>query len=426
MYNLSRRNFVKLTGGLAAVGLTSPLLTGSARAAEGKKRVVIIGGGYGGAIASRYIRMADPNIVVTLIEKEKIYYSCPLSNPVIIKTRDLKVQRWTYENLVKNGVNVQYDEVVEIDPVKKSVTTAKGASFSYDKLVVSPGVDFKWEAIEGYSEKASEKIPHGWKAGTQTLLLQEQLSAMTDGDPYIIVAPPMPFRCPPGPYERAGLVAWYLKQHKPRSKVIILDAKDKFAKQGLFINGWKELGYNVEWVPGNEGGKVTRVDVEGMKVFTEMQEYKSSAINIIPAQKAGKIAHMAGLVDKTGWCPVNQKTYESTIHKDIYVIGDACIATAEIPKSGYAANSQGKIAAAAIVAAFKGQGEPDPSYVNTCYSLLSPDYGISVAAIWTFKDGQVTKVSGGVSPEKASAAFRKQEASYAESWYQSIMAEMFS
>ncbi|MBF0153460.1 MAG: FCSD flavin-binding domain-containing protein [Magnetococcales bacterium] len=426
MYDLTRRRFVKLTGGLAAAGLTAPLFSSSARANQGKKHVVVIGGGYGGAIAAKYLHVADPSIAVTLIEKEKIYYSCPLSNPVIVGIRDMKVQRWGYDHLLKHGVNVQHDEVVEIDPVKRTVATAKGLSFSYDKLVVSPGVDFKWDAIEGYTEKASEKMPHGWKAGPQTLLLQEQLGAMKDGDPYIIVAPPMPFRCPPGPYERAGLVAWYLKKHKPRSKVIILDAKDKFAKQSLFVNGWKELGYNVEWVPVNEGGKVTRVDAENMSVHTEMQEYKSSAINIIPPQKAGKIAHAAGLVDKSGWCPVNQKTFESTLHKDIYVIGDACIATAEIPKSGFAANSEAKIAAAAIVAAFKGEGEPDPSYVNTCYSLLAPDYGISVAAVWAYRNNAVTKVSGGVSPEKASAAFRKQEASYAESWYQSIMAEMFS
>ncbi|MBF0424276.1 MAG: FAD-dependent oxidoreductase [Magnetococcales bacterium] len=426
MYNLTRRHFVKLTGGLAAAGLVSPMFPTLGRASQGKKHVVVVGGGYGGVIAAKYIRMADPSVTVTLIEKEKLYYSCPLSNPVIAGFRDMKVQRWGYENLAKHGINVQHDEVVEIDPVKRSVSTAKSASFSYDKLVVAPGVDFKWDAIEGYTEKASEKIPHGWKAGPQTLLLHEQLSAMKDGDPYIIVAPPMPFRCPPGPYERASLVAWYLKQHKPRSKVIILDAKDKFAKQPLFVGAWKELGYNIEWVPVNEGGKVTRVNADSMSVHTEMQEYKSSAINVIPPQKAGKIAHAAGLVDKTGWCPVNQKTFESTVHKDIYVIGDACIATAEIPKSGFAANSEAKIAAAAIVAAFKGEPEPDPSYVNTCYSLLSPDYGISVAAVWAFKDNAVAKVSGGVSPEKATPAFRKQEASYAESWYQSIMVEMFS
>ncbi|MBF0175635.1 MAG: FCSD flavin-binding domain-containing protein [Magnetococcales bacterium] len=426
MYDLTRRHFVKLTGGLAAAGLASSFVANPARAAEGKKRVVVVGGGYGGVIAAKYLRKVDPNIVVTLIEKEKLYYSCPLSNPIIVGLRDLKVQRWGYDNLAKHGINFIQDEVLEIDVAKRTVSTAKNASFSYDKLVVAPGVEFKWDAIEGYSEKVSEKIPHGWKAGPQTLLLQEQLSAMKDGDPYIIVAPPNPYRCPPGPYERAGLVAWYLKKNKPRSKVIILDPKDKFAKQGLFINGWKELGFNIEWVSGNDGGKVTRVDANNMSVHTEMQEYKSSAINLIPPQKAGKIAQISGLADKTGWCPVNQKTFESTIHKDVYVIGDACTVTGEIPKSGFAANSEAKIAAAAIHASFNGQGEPDPSYVNTCYSLLSPDYGISVAAVWAYRNNAITKVSGGVSPEKASAVFRKQEAMYAESWYQSIMAEMFS
>lgn len=423
MSKLTRRGFMQLTGGVLAAGAIG--FPHIARAAG--KRVVVVGGGYGGAIAAKYIRMADQGIEVTLIEMDKTYYSCPLSNPVLVGIRDLSVQAWTYDKLAANhGIKVVIDMVTEIDPVGKSVKTKGGKSFGYDALVVSPGVDFKWGAIEGYDEAAAAKMPHAWKAGPQTTILKDQIKALKDGDPVVIVAPPNPFRCPPGPYERAGLIGWYLKQHKPKSKVIILDAKDKFAKQGLFQAGWTANGLPVEWVAGGAGGKVTKVDVAGGKVMTEMDEFKSGAINVIPPQKAADIAHAAGLTDGD-WCPVDVKTFESTKHKDIYVIGDAGNIPG-MPKSGYSANSEGKVAAAAIVAKLNGKEPGDPSYVNTCYSLVTPDYGISVSLVAVLKDGKIAAVpeSGGVSPKEASAAFRKQEAAYAESWYQSVMADTFS
>lgn len=423
MSKLTRRNFVKLTGGVAAAGLAISGAPGVARGAN--KQVVVIGGGYGGTIAAKYLRMADKGIDVTLIEKEQYYYSCPLSNPVIAGLRDIEVQKWGYEGVKKHGIKVVHDEVTGIDPMAKKVTTKGGHSFSYDRCVVSPGVELKWNAIEGYDEAASHLMPHAWKAGPQTLALKKQLMAMKDGEPFIIVAPPNPFRCPPGPYERASLVAHYLQKHKPKSKVLLLDPKDKFSKFGLFKGGWAHFKYPIEWVPGGEGGKVTRVDSKSMTVYTDMDEFKSSAINVIPAMHAGHVAHIADLTDESGWCPVDVKTFESTKHKGIHVIGDSCIAKG-MPKSGYAANSQAKVAAAAIVAELNGGTAGDPAYVNTCYSLISPDYGISVGVVWNLKDGAINKLAGGVSPDKASLDFRRQEALYAESWYQNIMADMFS
>ncbi|MBF0623644.1 MAG: FAD-dependent oxidoreductase [Magnetococcales bacterium] len=424
MSNVTRRNFIKLTGGVAAVGLASGLVPVRARAQATPHRVVIIGGGYGGTIAAKYLRMADPTISVTLIERDHNYHSCPLSNPVIVGLRDLKVQKWGYDGLKKHGINVVHDTVTEIDAAKSTIKTAGSLSFSYDKCIVSPGIDFKWGAIPGYDESAAKELPHAWHAGPQTLQLKSMVESMEDGEPFIIVAPPNPFRCPPGPYERASLIAWYLQRHKPKSKVIILDPKDDFSKMPLFQEGWKKMNYALEWVAGGQGGKVTRVDPAKKTVTTDMEEYKSSAINVIPPQQAGKIAAIAGLTNEAGWCPVNVKTFESEKHKNIYVIGDACIAP-DMPKSGYSANSQAKIAAACVVASLQGKPEPDPSYVNTCYSLIAPDYGISVAVVWKFADGKITKVSGGTSAKDASAAVRKQEALYAEGWYQAIMSEMF-
>ncbi|MEG3640179.1 NAD(P)/FAD-dependent oxidoreductase [Magnetococcus sp. PR-3] len=425
MSKLTRRHFIKATGATAAVGAAG--VAAPAIAGHHGKHVIVVGGGYGGAVAAKYIRMADPMVKVTLIEQNKYYYSCPLSNPVIAGMRDLEVQKWGYEGLKKHGVNVVIDMVTGIDAGSKTVST-KGGKFKYDKLVLSPGVDFKYDAIEGLTKEVSETMmPHAWKAGPQTTLLRDKLHAMKDGEPFILVPPTNPFRCPPGPYERASLVAHYLRKNKPNSKVLILDPKDKFSKFGLFRGGWKELGYEpkyIEWVPGGEGGKVTKVDPKTGTVFTDMDEFQSSCVNIIPPMKAGAIAAKSGLTDKSGWCPVDLKTFESKIAKDVYVIGDSSIASG-LPKSGYAANSEAKVAAAAILAAFQGKPAPMPSYVNTCYSLLSPEYGISVAVVKAYKDGKIIGKSKGLSPGKASKAFRKQEAYYAESWYQSIMRDTF-
>ncbi|MDY6981389.1 MAG: NAD(P)/FAD-dependent oxidoreductase, partial [Pseudomonadota bacterium] len=315
----------------------------------------------------------------------------------------------------------------EIDPAGKKVTLNNGSTLEYDRLVVSPGIDFRWEDVEGMSEADVENLPHAWNGGPQTTVLRKQLTAMPDGGTVIIAPPANPFRCPPGPYERASMIANYLKQNKPKSKVLILDAKTKFSKQPLFMQGWEQLyGDMIEWVSGDAGGRVSRVDVAGKGVYNELGEsFSANVVNFIPPQKAGKIAHDAGLVDNTGWCPVDQRTFESTQHPDIHVIGDASLAGA-MPKSGFAANSQGKVCAAAIVSALHNTTMPEPSYVNTCYSLVGPDYGISVAAVYRYASDQgIYKVdgSGGVSPADADAEFRQKEARYTRGWYASITSD---
>lgn len=421
---INRRDFVKVLGTATAAGAVGfPFIV----QAGSKAKVVVVGGGYAGATAAKYLRKYNSDIDVTLIERDEKYYSCPLSNEVLSGERKLDTLRFGYDGVAGHGVKVVHDTVTDIDSAKKTVKTKGGKSFQYDYLIVSPGVSFTPGGIEGYDEAAMEKMPHAWKAGPQTALLRKQLEAMKDGGVVMIAAPPNPFRCPPGPYERAAQIARYLKEHKPKSKVIIMDAKDKFSKQGLFTdvynNFYKGL---IEWRSAANDGRVLGVDAKAGMVMTEFDEHKPDVANIIPPQRAGLIAVNAGLTNNKGWCPVDQRTFESSIHHDVYVVGDACIA-GKMPKSGYAANSQGKVAAAAIAAKVAGVEMPEPSYVNTCYSIIAPDYGISVAMVYRLKDGQIVGVkgAGGLSPRDADMRTRKAEAEYAISWYKNITADIF-
>ncbi|WP_456376574.1 FCSD flavin-binding domain-containing protein [Thiolapillus sp.] len=430
MSNFTRRKFLKVTGVAAAA---SSALTFSSFAIGGaKKKVVIVGGGIGGATAAKYLRMMDSSIEVTLIEANKDYYTCFMSNEVLGGDRSIDTIRFGYTGLAGHGVKVVHDWVSGIDAGKRVVTTKGGKSFPYDRCIVSPGVDFKWDAIEGYDAEVAEKIPHAWKAGSQTATLRKQLEAMRDGGTVLIAPPPNPFRCPPGPYERASQIAHYLKNNKPKSKIIILDPKDKFSKFGLFMDGWKRhYGYGTDnsliaWVSGADGGTLESVDAKSMTVQAAVEEFKADVINIIPPQKAGKIAFDAGLTNDKGWCPIDGKTFESTVHKNIHVIGDSAIAS-PLPKSGYAANSEAKVCAAAIVALLNGGKAPQPSYVNTCYSIIAPGDGISVAMVYAYKDGKIIKVkgSGGLTPSEFDPDMRAREVQYAHSWFKNITADVF-
>jgi sulfide dehydrogenase [flavocytochrome c] flavoprotein subunit len=428
MSSLNRRQFLVLAGGvLSAAALGFPRISLGAN-----KRVVVIGGGIGGATAAKYIKMMDSTIEVTLVEKKKTYHTCFMSNEVVSGLRDISSIEFTYDGLKKRGIQVINTEVTAIDPGAKKISLKDGKALNYDACIVSPGIDFHWDTIEGYSAQVAEQLPHAWQAGPQTILLRDQLKAMRDGGTVVIVAPPDPFRCPPGPYERASQIAWYLKNHKPKSKIIILDPKEKFSKMSLFTAGWKRYyGYGtenslIEWVAGDAGGEVTRVDAKQMTVHAG-SAVKGNVINIIPPQKAGKIAFAAGLVNDSGWCSVNQQTFESKNHADIYIVGDASVA-APMPKSGYAANSQAKVCAAAVVAKLQGKPAPVPSYVNTCYSLITPEDGISVAMVYKLgADGTIAKVegAGGLTPADASDTMRKREVEYAHSWFQNITYDSF-
>ena len=427
MNTLTRRTFLQSSLLSTAAVLGGPSLAVRA-ATPPKARVVVIGGGYGGAIAAKYLRMSAPDIRVTLIEKDSAYVSCPLSNEVLGGERDLASLTFDYRGLTRRGIAVMQDTVVEIDPAQHFVKGASGNRYNYDKLIVSPGVDYDWAAIEGMSEALSERVPHAWKAGKQTDILRRQLQAMDDGGVFYIVAPPNPFRCPPGPYERAAQVAHYFSTHKPKSKIVILDAKDAFSKQALFQAGWQEhYGDMIEWVSGAEGGIIEAIDPETRTLIGSFEEFQGDVINLIPHQKAGALAQTAGLANESGWCPVDQRTFESSIHKDIHVIGDACIAGA-MPKSGYSANSQGKVCAAAIVAAINGEGAPAPSYVNTCYSIIAPEHGISVAGVYRLENGRIVDIpgAGGVSPADADARTRALEQQFALDWFRNITSDMFT
>ena len=429
MSHLTRRKFVGMVvaAGAATSALGWPIL---AQAGKDGGRVVIVGGGFGGASCAKYLSRIAPGVEVTLIERDAKFITCPFSNAVLGGLYDMDFITHGY-NALRNehGVKVIHDSATGVDPAAKVVKLAGGSTLGYDRLVISPGIDFRWGSIEGYDEVNSEAIPHAWKAGPQTLILRRQLEQMPDGGVVIIAPPKNPFRCPPGPYERASLIAHYLKQAKPRSKILIYDAKDKFSKQPLFEQGWAALYPGmIEWIREADGGAIERVDAKTMTVYPTFGDpQKANVINLIPPQKAGAIAYTAGLTNEDGWCMVNQRTFESSVQADIHVIGDASVAN-PMPKSGFSASSQGKVCAMAIAASLSGQEMPEPSYVNTCYSLVGPRYGISVAAVYRMKGEGIVGVegAGGVSPKDASESFRGDEARYAVGWYKSITSDTWS
>ena len=428
MKKITRRKFNKLLGYLSTFSVLETVTGYPTPLFAAKLRVAVIGGGFGGATAAKYLRMLAPNLQVTLVEPQRFYYTCPFSNLVIGGHKDLSELTYGYDNLHKKyGINVIEATAASLNAPKKKVILKDGKSFSYDRAIVSPGVDMRFDKMEGYNLNIVNKIPHAWKAGRSTLLLKKQLSAMPEGGTVLICPPDHPYRCPPGPYERASLIAHYLKQHKPSSKILILDAKEQFAKQALFTSGWEQLyGHMIEWFPRSAGGKILRVDAKGMNVETEFGSENGDVINFIPDQWAGRIAHESGLVDESGWCPVDQRTFESKIHPGIHVIGDAAIA-GPMPKSGLSASSQAKFTATAVIDMLNNKKPETTTLANTCYSFLSPEYAISVAAVYNLSGNKIVKVegSGGVSPLNAKLSLRRKEAKYAQGWYDSITNDMF-
>ena len=419
----TRRDLLKLAGATAVAGAFADRIFADARGS-----VVVVGGGFGGATCARYLRRLAPGLDVTLVARNEKFVTCPFSNTVIGGIRELDSVTFAYDGLKKAGVTVVHDEAVSIDAENDAIQLSGGGRLHYDRLVLSPGIDIKWAAIEGYDEAAAQRMPHAWIAGSQTRLLRDQLTAMEDGGLVVIAAPANPFRCPPGPYERASLIANYLHRHKPRSKLLILDSKDGFSKQGLFREGWERLYPGlIEWVGFSEGGNVVAVEPDTMTVRTDFDTIRPDVANIIPPQRSARLVDTAGLADGDGWCSVDQRTFASRAVPNIHILGDAVIAGA-MPKSGFSANSQAKVCARAIVNLLTEKDPPEPAFINTCYSLLSADYGISVAAVYRLdENGEIASIpgSGGVSPANATDAFRQAEAEFAGGWYASITADMF-
>ncbi|MFZ5780826.1 MAG: FCSD flavin-binding domain-containing protein [Pseudomonadota bacterium] len=416
----TRRRFLEMAGAAAVAG---PAVA----RAQGTARVVVVGGGFGGATAARTLVQLQPGLDVTLVEPEPVFTACPFSNLVLAGLREIDQQRFGYDGVRRAGVAVAQTSATAVDPAARTVSLADGSRISYDRLILSPGIDIDWRGLPGYDEAAAEKMPHAWKAGPQTVLLRGQLQAMQDGGLVVISSPPNPFRCPPGPYERASLIAWWLKTHKPKSKLLILDSKDVFSKQRLFQNAWAELYPGlVEWVPLSQGGKVTSVDPAALTLITDFGRHKAAVANVIPPQTAAAIARQAGVADRTGWCPVEPVAFESTLQPGVHVLGDSAI-MGGMPKSAFAANAQAKVCAAAVVDLLADRRPADPVLINTCYSLAAPDYGISIAGVYRPSKGVLADIpgAGGVSPLEAAESLRRQEALYASSWFGTVTAETF-
>ncbi|MFN3233590.1 MAG: FCSD flavin-binding domain-containing protein [Alphaproteobacteria bacterium] len=417
---LHRRSIL---GGLAGLAV----MPGFAARSQSRASVIVVGGGFGGATAARFLKRYGPALQVTLVEPNKTFVSCPFSNLVIGGTRDLSRQEFGYDGVRRDGVEVVHDRALDVDAVAKTVELAGGQMLSYDRLVLSPGVQIDWTGLEGYDEAAAEIMPHAWKAGEQTALLRRQLEAMDDGGLVVMTAPPAPFRCPPGPYERASLIAHYLKTQKPKSKLLVLDAKDDFSKKPLFLAEWAaRYGDILEWRGGSDDGRVIRVDADTKTLETDFDQVQAEVANVIPPQKAGEIAVRAGVVDQTGWCPIDATSFESPLQPDIHVIGDATIAV-PMPKSAFSANLQAKVCALQIVRLMSGLA-PEPTVLaNTCYSYVAPDAAISIAGVYTNEGGAFANVpgTGGVSPADPGPGGREQEAVQAADWFRAITAETF-
>lgn len=414
----TRREAMALLGSAALAGCASS----SARAAK----VVVVGGGFAGFTCARALKAAAPELSVTLVEPNRTYTACPFSNLVVAGRRTLEAQRFGYASAARLDINVVHERVSGIDAGARTVDVDTG-TLTWDRLVLAPGISLHYDALPGYDERAATRMPHAWQAGAQTTLLARQLRAMPDGGTVVIAAPPNPYRCPPGPYERASLIAHYLKTQKPRSKLLILDPKDRFSKQALFQSAWRDLyGDLIEWQGLADGARVVSVNPLDMTLETDFDRIRADVANVIPPQRAGLVAIDSGIADSSGWCPVNAATFESTIAPGVHVIGDAAILNA-MPKSAFAANAQAKLCALQIARSLAGADPLSTKLINTCYSLVAPDHGISVAGVYTPAGQRWNEVAsaGGTSPLDAEPRIRALEAQYANHWFSTITSEVF-
>jgi sulfide dehydrogenase [flavocytochrome c] flavoprotein subunit len=420
---MRRRAFLDL--GLAGLSLSVLGCKRQARAGLAKAHVIVVGGGFGGLNAAKALKRLAPELAVTLIEPNPRPFACPGSNAVIAGLQPMDtLQHDPSPSLNALNIRTLTARVAAIDNLNRRLTLNDDATLTYDRLIVSPGVEFDWEALEGYDESASLMAPHAWKAGEQTLLLQRQLQSLRPGGTVIIAVPDNPYRCPPGPYERACLMAHYLKRHNPRAKVLILDAKTRFSKQAAFTEAWRTLYPGmIEWISSETTGRIDHVDVNQRSIQTEFASHRADILNVIPPQRAGRLAALAGLADGSGWCPVDPLTFESTRQSGIHVIGDASAAL-PMPKSAFAAQNQARLCAAAIIDLLQDRPPVTPRLINHCYSFVSPNQAISITAVYGYEGSSksLSNLSGG---ETGPADDWRREATFATDWYHLLMEDTF-
>lgn len=419
---LTRRNFGKGLGVLATAVAAPALLR-----AQSKGRVIVIGGGAAGATLAKYAaRDSKGALDVVLVQENPLYTTCFYSNLYLGGMRSFDSITHGYTRLSqKYGIQLVFDRALGVDATAKTVALRDGGKLAYDALVLAPGIDVVYSSIEGYSEAASLIMPHSWKAGQQTQILRKHLEAMEDGGLFVMAAPPNPYRCPPGPYERVSLVAHYFKQVKPKSKILILDAKNKHSKQALFQEAWENYYKGmIEWVPEEFGGKVEAVDVASMTLIAGGEKHKADVANVIPVQRAGEIARLAGLADDSGWCPVVPESMASRKVEGIYVVGDACI-PGDMPKSAFSANSQAKVAAVAIRHELTGSKKFPPKFRNTCWSTLAAEDAVKVGANYKATEEKIAKIDGFISEVGEDAQLRQQTKLEADGWYAGITNDIF-
>ena len=420
--SLNRRSFLASTAG-ATASLAAPAAWG---ASHGRPRVVVIGGGAGGATAARYVaKDSDGAIDVTLVEPTRTYYTCFFSNLYLGGFKEISDIGHGYGALASaHGVNVVHDWAVDVDRGAKTVTLAGGATLGYDKLILAPGIDFIDGSVPGWDISAQNRMPHAYKAGSQTELLRSQLMGMKEGGLFVMVAPPNPYRCPPGPYERVSMVAHLLKNSNPTAKILIADPKEKFSKQALFEEGWdKHYGGMISRLGPDFGGGNVSVDPDAMTVDIDGQVENADVVNVIPAMKAGRIAEVAG-VTEGNWAPVNAIDMSSKADPDVHVLGDAS-QQGDMPKSGFSANSQAKVCANAVRGALTGSRVFPPRFSNTCWSLIASDDGVKVGATYEATPEKIAKVDGFISQTGEDAALRKATYEESEGWYAGIAADIF-
>ena len=418
--SLNRRFFLSLAAGTTAA-LAAPAIIGMA-----KPRVIVIVGGAGGATAARYIAKDSKGAIdVTLVEPSRTYYTCFFSNLYLGGVRTMESLAHSYGKLAsENGINVVHDWAVGIDRDARTVTLAGGHKLGYDRLILSPGIDFVDGAVPGWDTSKQNKMPHAYKAGSQTELLKAQIEAMPQGGTFAMVAPPNPYRCPPGPYERVSMVAHLLKEKNPTAKILVADPKPKFSKEALFREAWsKHYDGMIDWIGSEFGGGNVSVDADAMMLNIDGEAVKVDVCNVIPAMKAGRICQIAGITEGN-WAPVTGHTMQSRMDENIYVLGDAT-SQGDMPKSGYSANSQAKVAAMAVRAALTGSRMFPAKFSNTCWSMVGTDDGVKVGASYEATDEKIAKVSGFISKPGENAALRKATFEESLGWYAGITTDMF-